>query len=91
MRFRKLVDTEDWKDIDDKRRKRRLSRKERDRKRESRQFGSDGEENNIDPECTATCEPYLPRRISDLKVGYLVRVISAAGSKVSPGVVRYKT
>ena len=83
-----MVNDEDWKEIEDKKRKRRLSRKERDKKRESRIFGSDGEETISDPTDTTTCEPYLPKRISDLKVGYLVRVISARSAKVSPGIVR---
>ena len=86
--YSKVVDNEDWKEIDEKRRKRRLTRKERNEKRESGRFGSDGEENKKDLNGGTTCEPFLPRRISDLRVGYLVRVISAAGSKVSPGIVR---
>jgi len=85
----KLVDNEDWKDIDNKRRKRRLSKKERDKRKESSKFGSDGEENEVDLNDIKTSEPYLPRRISDLEVGNPVRVISAAGARISPGVVRF--
>ena len=82
------MDNEDWKDIDNKRRKRRLSKKERDKRKESSKFGSDGEENEVDLNDIKTSEPYLPRRISDLEVGNPVRVISAAGARISPGVVR---
>ena len=85
---RKIVDNEDWKEIDNKRRKRRLSRKERDKRKETKIFGSDGEEDEADLAGTKTCEPFLPRKVSDLAVGYPVRVVSAAGARISPGIVR---
>jgi len=84
----KLVDMEDWKDIDEKRRKRRLTRSERNKRRMNEEMASDGED-TTDMLSRKSCEPFLPRRISDLREGNLVRVISAAGGKVSPGVVRY--
>lgn len=87
VHFRKIVDMEDWNDIDDKRRKRRLTRRERNKRKGTLKCGSDGED-IVDLGYAASCDPFLPRRISDLQVGYLVRVISAAGSKVSPGVIR---
>ena len=78
---------EDWKDIDEKRRKRRLTRSERNKRRMNKEMASDGED-TTDMLSRKSCEPFLPRRISDLREGNLVRVISAAGGKVSPGVVR---
>ena len=59
-----------------------MSRKERDKK--TRRTSGEDKSQTFSSE-----NPFLPRRMSDLSLGFLVKVISAAGSRISQGVVRY--
>ena len=68
----KLVDVEVWKEIDQNRRQKRLSRHERNQKKNS---------GNIDT------LPFVPKHMSDLAVGNNIRVITKAGD-IDTGVVK---
>ena len=64
----RLVDSEVWKEIDETRRKKRLSRKERNSK--LKQMNENESPISL---------PFVPKCVNDLKVGFNVRVISNSG------------
>ena len=74
----RLVDCDVWKDIDQTRRQKRISRKERNEKKARNNFSAD----------ESIHLPFVPKLLSDLQVGNNVRVISNADSKVSNGIVK---
>ena len=75
----RFVDCEVWRDIDATRRQRRVSRRARQERRAA--TSGQGDEQIISP-------PFVPKQLSDLKVGYNVRVISSSRAKVTSGVVK---
>ena len=80
----------DWNEIDHQRRKRRLTKTQRDTKYKEFKENTNnlGEERFQAP---SSCNPFIPQDISDLQIGSLAKVISAVGSRVSPGIIRYET
>jgi len=94
----KLVDMADWASIDEKR---RLSRQSRGEKRRTRKRGEsttsslgsdgdgDGAGDEVDGGKLKSSAPFLPRRQCELQKGFPVRLLSLAGSRITPGVVRY--
>ena len=79
----KFVDVDGWREIDEKRRQTRLTRKERNQKL-SAGLTSGGEE----PNAVRLSGHFVPQRVSDLRLGFGVKTIAAVGSKVCRGVVR---
>ena len=79
----KFVDVDGWAEIDQKRRQTRLSRKARSEKL-SRKVAIDMEE-NVDLHCS---KYFVPRTLSDLKLGLQVKTIACVGSKVCQGFIR---
>ena len=77
----RLVDVEVWKEIDETRRKKRLSRRERSAKMSR----NNDRESNTDE---LAFPPFVPKQLDQLKVGYNVRVISGFNSKIQTGIVR---
>ena len=81
-----FVDVEGWAEIDKKRRQTRLSRKARTEKL-SRKVVK--EENvAVGPPGLPGSKYFVPRTLSDLKLGLQVKTITTVGSKVCPGVIR---
>ena len=81
-----FVDVEGWAEIDKKRRQTRLSRKARTEKL-SRKVVK--EENvAVGPPGLPGSKYFVPRTLSDLKLGLQVKTITSVGSKVCPGVIR---
>ena len=77
----RFVDCEVWRDIDATRRQRRASRRARQERRAATPGLGDGNDQTIS-------SPFVPKQLSDLKVGYNVRVISSSRAKVTSGVVK---
>ena len=77
----RLVDVEVWREIDETRRKKRLSRRERSAKT-SRNNKSESNTDDL------AFPPFVPKQLDNLKVGYNVRVISGVNSKIQTGIVR---
>ena len=79
----KFVDVDGWVEIDNKRRQTRLSRRARTEK-VTRKVAK---EENVDVGLPGT-KYFVPRTLSDLKLGLRVKTISCVGSKVCQGVIR---
>ena len=79
----KFVDVGGWAEIDQKRRQTRLSRKTRSEKL-SRKVANDREE---DVGLNGS-KYFVPRTLSDLKLGLQVKTIACVGSKVCQGIIR---
>ena len=78
----RLVDVEVWREIDETRRKKRQTRKERTAKM-SRNRITDSNSNEL------AFPPFVPNQLDHLQVGYNVRVISGFNSKIQTGIVRW--
>ena len=81
----RLVDVEVWKEIDETRRKKRLTRRERSAKMSDNKIAADSNHNVSDD---LAFPPFVPKQLDQLKVGYNVRVISGFNSKIQTGIVR---
>ena len=79
----RLVDVEVWREIDETRRKKRLSRRERSAKM-SRNNNNNSDSKNDE----LAFPPFVPKQLDNLKVGYNVRVISGVNSKIQTGIVK---
>ena len=79
----KFVDVDGWVEIDNKRRQTRLSRRARTEK-VTRKVAK---EENVDVGLPGT-KYFVPRTLSDLKLGLRVKTITCVGSKVCQGVIR---
>lgn len=78
----RLVDVEVWREIDETRRKKRRTRKERTANM-SRTKITDSNSNEL------AFPPFVPNQLDHLQVGYNVRVISGFNSKIQTGIVRW--
>ena len=79
----KFVDLEGWAEIDQRRRQRRLSRKARSETL-SRKVGSERDESVG----LNGSKYFVPRTLSDLRLGLQVKTIACVGSKVCKGFIR---
>ena len=81
----RLVDVEVWREIDETRRKKRLTRRERSANVSKNKMAADSDHNSSDD---LAFPPFVPRQLDQLKVGYNVRVISGFNSKIQTGIIR---
>ena len=75
---KRFVDNEVWQEIDTVRRQKRLSRKQRNQR--SKPSTNCDDKPNL---------PFVPNKISEVKVGQNIKFVSGANSKVVDGVVKY--
>ena len=91
--FSKLVTLDDWEEIDFKRKERRKTKKERSRvgrdgfKDEEQTAGDIGLKHRTQDNSDSS-NPTLPRTLSDLELGSVVKLLSSSGIGVLLGVVR---
>ena len=79
----RLVDVDVWREIDENRRRKRLTRRERSATNYRNKIADSNQDNN-----DLAFPPFVPRQQDQLKIGYNVRVISGFNSKIQTGIVR---